>query len=620
VKELRQSNRFLNQLKGLAAAMAAGGFFASDGQPETRRLLNLAKRRQISLDAFFLRSIRCKSGRAYLVAKRRRREVLVCLEHSDYGKGAPSAFNKATRHVLHDDRGRRIVAHILPFTNDNLRNLIDEALPEAGPRNLKSTPRLGLGVRMLFTLPYLLVALNRVKVVSDFQLSAGREFSLAEVVRSAPGKYPEWLGHTGLDASTLYGTIAGECFKLGVQTYGTEIDHLIVTGKPEEAISRIRGSSSSHSPTVSFSYASENSLRESIEYNLRVIDEAARTGFVRGMTVDTSALLREEFDNTVEWTGQVLKAEFEKQLSEEERKALMNRYRPGEPFQLKSHDGDEALELTFSEEDVMRLALKFRQSLAVNKELFDHMSDAMDGKTFAFEPSLDEANKLTTSEELFFYLYESKQMGMRADLVAPNVGFRKREDYEGDPNELQKRVRELSVVASNFGAILDFHSGSDKNYRVYQTIAKACHGKLKLKMSGVYQLLYFETLASFPRGTKERELFERIWRYTLRYAEQKADEGDAIAKRQVEQIHGKMKEARKRGARYNPNPKDDFFRYYSFIAVTAKNKNGQYLFRNALYKLAQTKRVSDRYAPRVIRLTTAVATSLGLKTIPRQSC
>jgi len=608
---LRQRDHLWSELGKLAKAMAAGDLFATDGQPDLSRLLNLAKRRRICLKAFFLRSTRCKSGRIYLVARTPHEEVLVCLEHSAFKEGSIGVFKNATRNVLYDDGGRLIVAYVLPFTDNNLRSLIDEALPEAGPRNLKSIPRLGLGVRMLFTLPHLLIALNRMKAVSDFQLSAGREFSLTDVVKSAPGKYPEWLGHTGLDALTLYGTIAKECFKSGSPVYGTEVDHLIVTDKPEEAISRIRRFSVDQSSTVS--QMSESGLQESIEYNLRVIDEATGTEFVRGMTVDTSALLRYKFDDTAKWTGQILKAEFERQFSKDEMNALTNRYRPGERLKLKAAGGDETLELTYSEEDVMRLALKFMPSLAVSKKLFDHMSKAMKGKKFTFEPSLDETNRLTTPKELFFYLTESKQMGMPADLIAPNVGFRKREDYENNLGELRRRVRELSIVASNFGAILDFHSGSDKRPQVYRTISEACYGELKLKMSGVYQLLYFETLASFPRGTRERKLFERIWHYTFRYAKQKADEGDATAQRQVKQILRKMSRMRENHAKYKSSPKDDFFRYYSFIAVAGKRKNGQRLFRNSLYRLAQTNRVSERYAPKVIGLTTAVATSLGLK-------
>lgn len=607
---MRQFNGFLNHLKKLAGALEEGGFFAFEGPTEARRVLNLMKKRRITSKKLFLDSIHCKSGRAYLVAERGQRDALVCLESSMCRGDTPRVFKKATKRVLHCGQ-KPVAIYVSDFTSENLKELIDEVLPEAGPRNLESAPRLGLGVRMLFTLPFLVKVLRQISAISDFQLSAGREFSLTKVVKSRPGKYPEWLGHTGLDASTLYGTIAKECFKSGLQVYGTEIDHLIVTGRPEEAISRIRDHAT-RSSSSNQSSATATGLQESIKYNREVIDESTRTGFVRGMTIDTSSLLGEEFDNIEKWTGQILKEEFERQFSENEHKELMSRYHPGEPFRFQFYDGSEEVQLTFSEEDVMRLALKFKPSLAINKELFDYMSEAMKGKTFFFEPSLDEAPKLTTLKELLFCLTESKQMGMPADLVAPNVGFRKREDYEGDLEELRNLVRELSIIASHFRAILDFHSGSDKSPQVYRTISEACRGKLKLKMSGVYQLLYFETLASFPRGTKERGLFEQIWQYTLRYATQKAEEGDATAKRQVEQIHSKISEAERKGTRYNPDPKDDFFRYYSFIAVAAKRKDGQYVFRNSLYRIAQTKKVSERYSARVIKQTTTVARALGL--------
>jgi len=603
------SNSLLSQLQKLANTLNEEGFFTLNGPTKPHRLLNLMKRRKINAERFFLDSIHCKSGRAYLVAKRRRGELLVCLESSVCKGETPSVFKTATKYTF--DGQKPVTAHVLDFTSENLRRLIDEALPEAGPRNLESISRLGLGVRLLFTLPLLLRALRQIRAISDFQLSAGREFSLTKVVKSAPGKYPEWLGHTGLDASTLYGTIAKECFKSNLPMYGTEIDHLIVTGRPEEAISRIRDHAArSFSPNQSST--AETGLQESIRYNRQIIDESTRTGFVRGMTVDTSSLLREEFDDMEKWTGQTLKEEFERRFSENKRRNLVNRYHPGDPFRFQPHDGSEEVQLDFSEEDVMRLALKFKPSLAINKELFDYMSKAMKGETFFFEPSLDEAPKLTTSKELLFYLAESRQMGMPADLIAPNVGFRKREDYEGDLNELRSRVRELSTIASHFGAILDFHSGSDKNLQVYHTVSRACHGRLKLKMSGVYQLLYFDALASFPHRTKERGLFERIWHYTLRYAKQKADEGDQTAKSQIEDIHRKMENARKRGGRYRPNSKDNFFRYYSFIVAAAKRNSGPYLFRDSLYRLAHTRRISEKYSEKVLRQTITVAKALEL--------
>jgi hypothetical protein len=402
-----------------------------------------------------------------------------------------------------------VILYAVSFTSENLRRLLEEEFPRLLPQKMGTTPRLGLGVRMLFALPALLQGVKSVNCFADFQLSAGREFSLTEVVSAAPGRYPEWLGHTGVDAATLYGTIAKECFKFGMSRYGTEIDHAIITPEPSVAISRIRG----HVSRIGSDPIGSNKsgLEDSIDYNRRVIDEATATGLVVGLTTDTSALFREEVNDTASWPTQRLRVEYEAAVPAHEREIMTRYYHPGVPHVIMDQTRKKAFDLMFSEEELMRLAIKFRQSLLVNKRLYEHMTAMMHGKSFTFEHSLDEAYKsLTTQEELFFYLAESQRLGMKPDLIAPNIGFRKREDYKGDLAELEERVHKLAAVAHHFGAILNFHSGSDKRIQVYQTISRSCRGKMKLKMSGVYQLLYFQTLAGFRRGTEERRLFERM--------------------------------------------------------------------------------------------------------------
>jgi hypothetical protein len=261
----------------------------------------------------------------------------------------------------------------------------------------------------------------------------------------------------------------------------------------------------------------------------------------------------------------------------------------------------------------MRLAVKFWDSLQANKKLYDYMTAAMKGKSFTFEISLDEAYRsLTTEKEVFFCLAESNRMGMKADLIAPNVGFRKRKDYEGDIAELEGRVRKLAAVASQFGAILDFHSGSDKRLEVYRTISRATNGMLKLKMAGVFQLMFFDTLATFRRGTEERKLFERIWRYTLHYTQMKSREGDDTARRMLNEA-GLGASTYTSKTVFKRGPKDEFFRNYSFITVAAKNKMGRYIFKDALYRIAEKPKVAEMYNRKVIELTIKVAKALGLE-------
>jgi hypothetical protein len=571
-----------------------------------------AKRMRVDVTRVFFRSLKQSRGRLYLVLKKQRGEVLVCFEHSSISKGEPpNVFAKATRYSIAAVDGARMSANVAPFTSENLRRLLDEELPDLLPRDMKTTPRLGLGVRMLFTLPPLLEGIKRVECLADFQLSAGREFSLTEVVQAPPGKYPEWLGHTGLNAATLYGTIAKECFKFRIPIYGTEIDHAIISPEPSTAITRIRGHVSQSGSNSS--QTADVGLEDSMKYNRRIIEEATRTGFVVGITTDTSALFREEVDDVASWPNVRLRAEYESVVPIEERKAMEESYRPNTHRILDEGSGN-VLELTFTEEDLMRLAVKFWLSFLANKRLHEHMVAAMNGRAFTFEISLDEAYKsYTTEKELFFCLAQSAKMGMKPDLIAPNVGFRKREDYDEDLIELEQRVRRLAAVASHFGAILDFHSGSDKRPEVYQTISKACNGKLKLKMSGIFQLEYFETLASFRPGTEERRLFERMWDYTLSYVRTKAGEGDATAKYMLQKVEHRFYRGGKPRPRFMRSPRDDFFRHYSFITVAAKSKTGRYMFRNAIYRLAEKPTVAERYNRRVIGLTAKVASALGLR-------
>jgi hypothetical protein len=64
---------------------------------------------------------------------------------------------------------------------------------------------------------------------------------------------------------------------------------------------------------------------------------------------------------------------------------------------------------------------------------------------------------------------------------------------------------------------------------------------------------------------------------------------------------------------FNPSPKDDFFRHYSFITVAAKSKRGRYTFRNTLYRLAKKTRVAAKYNRRVIEFTGKVAKALRME-------
>ncbi len=572
------------EFKELCRMIDELGIFKTGITIEDRKIIN-AKNCEFKKIKLIIDSIRIRNNALYCVADLCNTEKMLYVAKNEVEP--PTIFKE---NIVCRIDGYTI--SMVDFNTDNLRRLLRER-PEFGPKNLGKMARLGLGVRMLFTLDHLLNVLRELNVPADFQLSAGREFSLKEVVNAPPGVYPEWLGHTGLDAEALYNNIALKCFKAGFDNYGTEIDHLIVVRQPDRALTRILSRNEQTGEYVL------EELEASMNYNRRMIDEAVETGFVRGITVDASDLIRYEFTDPLKWSIEDVKARFWMEYGEAAEDVLRNIH-PHHHYVL------DCIEISFTEEEVMRFALKYRLCLLKSKELYEYFK-CKTGGDFSYELSLDETPELTDPKELFYVLSECRRMGMAVDLVAPNVGFSKREDYKGSLDELKRRVEALSAVAGYFNAILDFHSGSDKSVEVYRTIANACKGKLKLKMSAIYQLKFFEVLAEFPEGSEERRIFEEIWDYTLEYVRRRALEGDKVADQQLREITTRMD---KTG--FTKKPEDDFFRYYSFIVVNAKDLSGKRIFMDRLYGLSRKRDVHEKYAVKVFNTTKTVADALGL--------
>ena len=201
---------------------------------------------------------------------------------------------------------------------------------------------------------------------------------------------------------------------------------------------------------------------------------------------------------------------------------------------------------SFRPEELKRLAVKFAPSLKLNEDLFDAIAQAKHGAAFDFEPSLDEAETLTTPKELIFYMHWLRERGRPAQLVPPNLGFKKRQAYpesrealanyashkmwpellprvdrefKGQPlADLKARVRELAEVARFFDGTLSIHSGSGKQAEVLQSIGTATGRRLNYKISGELQLQLFDVLSEQPAGSPERGIFDRMVEACERFA------------------------------------------------------------------------------------------------------
>jgi hypothetical protein len=365
-------------------------------------------------------------------------------------------------------------------------------------------------------------------VASTVQLSATREMTTSEEIARRDGSDPTAPGHTRVSIEHLYHAGLWAAIRAGYRSgYNAEADHFIVNGHDEASIG------------------------QSVEWVKEAIRRAA--GYTK-FTTDTSRLfdVRADVRHPAPWTPAQVDELFEQRLSAGERGWVLEAF--SGPFVCGGH------EYRFDQGEIRRLAVKFGPSLKLNEELFDAIVKAKNGAPFDFEPSLDEADTLTTPEELIFYMHWLRERGRPAQLVPPNLGFKKRQAYPdsraalgeyaghkmwpellprvdaefgGDPiAELKARVAELADVARLYNGTLSIHSGSGKQAEVLRGIGAATGGRLNYKISGELQLQLFDVLSEQPRGSPERRLFEAMVAACERFAQAGAfGEESALAER-----------------------------------------------------------------------------------------
>jgi hypothetical protein len=362
-------------------------------------------------------------------------------------------------------------------------------------------------------------------LASTVQLSASRESSTDEAIAARDGENPVAAGHTRVSLRDLYHAGLWGAIRAGWREgYNAEADHFIVTGDTPDELAR------------------------SVEFNKECIRQAA--AFTK-FTTDTSQLFLLEADprHPAPWGDAAVAEKFEQLFDEGERGWILDE------FVRTIQVGDTACE--FSKEQVLRLAVKFGRSLKLNDELYDFIRRSRAGqkpfRSFDFEPSIDEAGTLTTPEELTFYMHWLKARGRAAQLVPPNLGFKKRQAYPtaiktsdasgiglkdyaahkmwpellprvegefgGQPLlELDARIRSLAAVARHYQGTLSVHSGSGKQAAVLDIIGDASGRRVNYKISGELQLQLFDVLREQPDTSPWLALYERMVARTEEFA------------------------------------------------------------------------------------------------------
>jgi hypothetical protein len=418
--------------------------------------------------------------------------------------------------------GREIVVNAIPFSSKDWENVsryaqqVDTAFL---PRPQGARPAIAVGNRHPeISLPAAFEAFRTilkntgVNMASTSQLSATREMTTDEAIAARDGENPVAAGHTRVSIRHLYHAGLWAAIRSGWRDgYNAEADHFIVSGNTPDEIAR-----------------SVESAKEAI------LHAAGYTKF----TTDTSRLFILEADtrHPAAWDEVAVEDKFHELFSSDERDWILDE------FSKRFVTGDYHYHL--SDGEVRRLAVKFGQSLKLNEDLYDTIKKQT--RSFDFEPSIDEAETLTTPAEMIFYMHWLKSRGRPAQLVPPNLGFKKRQaypetaealekyahhkmwpellprvmsEYGGDPlEELGERVRELAAVARHFQGTLSIHSGSGKQAEVLERIGKATAGRVNYKISGELQLQLFDVLSEQPAGSKWRMLFERMCERTNDFA------------------------------------------------------------------------------------------------------
>lgn len=440
--------------------------------------------------------------------------------------------------------GREISLTAFPFAShdyDNIQTFCEKVERKFIPRPQGPLPAVAAGNRhpeislpAVFGAYRTILQTTGVNWASTVQLSATREMTTDEALASRDGEDPTAAGHTRVSIRHLYHAGLWAAVRSGWREgYNAEADHFIVSGNSPHEIAR----------------------------SVEVVKEAIRhaVGYTK-FTTDTSKLFLLEADtrHPKAWPDAVIAERFEKLFSSEERRWILSEF--SKPFHIAEASCD------LSTDEILRLAVKFGESLKLNEELFDYIQAAKAQQklatAFDFEPSLDEAETLTTAKELFFYMHWLKARGRPSQLVPPNLGFKKRqaypvamasseaagiglEDYchhkmwpelptrvqrefSGKPlEELAARVTELAAVARHFDATLSIHSGSGKQPEVLEKIGKATAGRVNYKISGELQLQLFDVLSEQPAGSRWRQIYDRMVGRANRFAEKVAFGGES---------------------------------------------------------------------------------------------
>ena len=157
----------------------------------------------------------------------------------------------------------------------------------------------------------------------------------------------------------------------------------------------------------------------------------------------------------------------------------------------------DGLTLRLSSIALFRAAVKYGRAVAHTVRMYRRLTEALAGRPFELEVSVDETATPTRVEEHFYVANELRRLGVEWVSLAPRfVGeFEKGVDYQGSLADFEAAFVEHLAVAKHFGPYkVSLHSGSDK-FSVYPIAAKHAGELVHVKTAGTSYLEALRTLA-----------------------------------------------------------------------------------------------------------------------------
>jgi hypothetical protein len=160
-----------------------------------------------------------------------------------------------------------------------------------------------------------------------------------------------------------------------------------------------------------------------------------------------------------------------------------------------SFDG---LSLVYAEQTFLRALAKYGRAILHTAEVAAFLDEAMTGREYDLEMSVDETDTPTSIHEHYFIANELHVRGIPVVSLAPRfVGkFQKGVDYIGDTDEFAVELAKHMAILHHFDEYkISIHTGSDK-FSIYGIINDQARGHAHVKTAGTSYLEALRVVAS----------------------------------------------------------------------------------------------------------------------------